>query len=166
MTEPTTHRVVARTTDGRYVTARALTGLTYLEAATAWTRLDDARRAGRLPMVDYLVVRSEDDPDPRWARAEADPAPFLVGRRQGHKARQDARRAFGLAHGYKGQAGGWIYRAADLEREAAGGRRARAIAQGWDMIDSRHQGATINEGGRWYWNDLDLLTVEAQAVAS
>lgn len=69
---PDRHRVVAARVaevGADFVTAAALTDLSWSDAQDEWKRLDDARRAGNLPNVAYLVVRSEADPDVRWAKA-------------------------------------------------------------------------------------------------
>ena len=165
-------------------------GLTWHQACAAWNKLDAARLAGRLPMVEYLVIRADADPDRRWrtrgegGQAVHDLVPFLFGRQRGHDSRKggsgDAAKAWGLAHGFKGQVGGWIYRARDLEHEAevgtatrrdarsGRGYRARPVGQGWYstvIAGNRHNSRIVLHQGRYYWNDLDLLAQEQEAVA-
>src|SRR5213082_1016020 len=73
---PERHRVVGMLTPDleqdrsqASVTTADLVDLSFYDAVAAWHRLDDARLAGKLPGIAYLVVRSEADPEPQWAKA-------------------------------------------------------------------------------------------------
>lgn len=125
---PEMHRVIARTKDGRFVTHSSLAS-DWHTAQRVWNKLDEARRAGKLPLIEYLVVRNCADPDPRWKNAEYSEsalAVFFVGRVRPITDRTRAFKKWGLGHGYIGKPGGWIY---DADRP-----QAKPYYQGWDSL--------------------------------
>lgn len=87
--------------------------LGWREAQELWDELDTARTSGM--HENYFMVRSADDP--RWTFLKR---PSLRGGWQGQIR---ATRDWGLAQGYEGRVGGWIY---DLS--------GRVINQGWGSL--------------------------------
>lgn len=95
------------------------------EAQERWRRLDDERIAGRLPLVAWLVVRSDDDP--QWSRySNGQWSVFTPTTGRVYKGREHAARAFVRHHAaYAAGVGGWIYRLYD------DGERAYPLVQGY-----------------------------------
>jgi hypothetical protein len=63
-------------TDQTGVRSRASRWLAWGEAQDEWSRLDDLRRAGELPEVKFLSVRSADDP--QWNMTPYEPWAVLT----------------------------------------------------------------------------------------
>lgn len=126
------HKVFARTVEGRWITHPSLGFVDWRQAVAAQRVLEDARLAGRLPLIANVVVRASNDPDPRYAQAQDDLAPFFIGRLRGLASLEAAakKRAEGS---FVGKEGGWIYRA------DPGMGKPRVICQGWASLDA-HRG--------------------------
>lgn len=112
------HVVAAMLDDG--TTIRLPRYYSWGGAQARWDALDDARRAGLLPGVRYLVVRSANDPDPRWVgarRATCHDLRAIDPRHpKGFASLEAAGRAWGRHAGYSGGtgwgpsgSGGWIF---------------------------------------------------------
>lgn len=125
-----TFGVFAKLVDGGYVRFSFDDGKSphryvgWAAAQARWAELDDLRRAGKLPLVQYLAVRSDDDPDARWSKAPVGARNFFrptTGRT--YKTREHAARAFVKHHpDWEGREGGWLY------------RNGRAVVQGyWNL---------------------------------
>lgn len=92
--------------------------LDWNDAIDKWYELDDARRAGRLPMVKFLEVRSALDPNPErrqalrtFFRPTSWQAVFRPTNGRTYSSRENAARAFVRQNDrYEGRPGGWIYR--------------------------------------------------------
>lgn len=103
------HNVIAALSDGTFVLVSG--HRPYAEAVEVWDRYDTARLHGLLPGVNHVVVRSVDDPDPRWRNARDNVrSERLVKVMRPTKARstEAAARAWAKEHGYSGRGGGWI----------------------------------------------------------
>jgi hypothetical protein len=155
-------RVLARTTDGRYVTHPTLASTDSGKVYRQWQVLDQARQDGRLPLVQYLVIRDAADPDPRWAGAADDLGPFFVGRLRGTTDRTAAAKRLGQRVGFVGRGGGWVYQAGERlgrRRAVCQGWKTLVHRQGWERrgllvcaLDTRTEGPL--RAFRYYLNDL------------
>lgn len=111
---------------------------TWNGAQERWNALEGARRAGRVPNIDYFVVRSVKDPG--WSTTrEVSPSTsaemFIIDPKhpKGFKDKKDAFKVVGQALGFYGKAGGWVY------RKDKNGNERTAI-QGW-----------LSAGFNWQW---------------
>jgi hypothetical protein len=107
-----THAVYARTAE--YDCYRVSDPTTWDDAQSQWTRLDDARRAGRFPHVQHFEVRSTSDP--KYVKAGlAILYRHPVVNPRGNKNVEDAARlawyrwAGEEPHGKRQGRGGWFY---------------------------------------------------------
>jgi hypothetical protein len=160
-----------RASDQRWMTHDTLDGLDYRRALAIHRVLDDARVAGRLPLVNALVVRSVDDDDVRWRTAlrSGTLGYLFVGRQRGYSDLVSAVRAKTKGV-FVGEVGGWIYRVRPLpgQHPASAGR---PICQGWAALDARKGYSRTGEivlasdprtdsPIRYYVNDLHMIDPE------
>lgn len=153
------HRLIAALTDGTFT---EITRADWHSAIDRWNQLDDARRAGQLPWVKYLMVRAANDPqwqrllqakDSSDLRARTTPlvtdqqvgnAGVTIRNSKGYASRELAARAYARWTGeYEGAKGGWVY---------STGPRQTPIIQGWWGMGTilRNQGRIVELDGRWY----------------
>lgn len=107
------YRVLAKLRDGsyvRYADADLNDRFGWDEAQRIWRELDDARIAGELPLVEFLVVRQADH---QLFAGAPKGSPLFFRRTTGrvYKTREHAARAFVRSRdNWEGRAGGWIYK--------------------------------------------------------
>lgn len=168
MGSQTAHRVLwRRASDGQWMTHGVLTfsGPTeraaYRQALAVHRVLDDARLAGRLPLVNALVVRAVDDPDPRWASAKTEGSLgyLFVGRVKGTAKIEAVAKRLGNHLGYHSAEGGWIY---DVQgRTVTQGWHSMALTSGWERRGLLVAYRDPIQPGRLRYAVNDLRTVDA-----
>lgn len=111
------------------------------DAVDAWQALDDKRRAGLLPQVEYLAVRSLADPDPRWHDAPSRPNLHVALSGTPRRDRVAAAKEYAASVGTHGKQGGWIYTA-----------DGAVIVQGWWSYAAmcERRGRVFLHDGHWY----------------
>jgi hypothetical protein len=120
-----THRLLVRT-NGEWRIVKS--GLDYRAAMDAWQVLIDARerliRNSKEAVFDTAAIRSDDDPDPRWANAKPTRRHLVRLPGESTKDRKTLGRwLIALRPEWYGKEGGWIYDG-----------KNRAVVQGYSNL--------------------------------